>query len=146
MQARMAKARRTATPKKVALKSDFHANGSELSLWPKRLARWHHQQLPQLVPLRLQGSSPPWCSSIKQPGRSASLAPDKGHLQKTQGDPGNTIWFGQVARSWDGQCASREESTKAQHTAAKGSTDRANQAWNARHLTMGDGTWGAAWA
>jgi len=41
----------------VTFKSDFHENGSDSSLWPKRLARWQHQQLPKLAPSKFLGSS-----------------------------------------------------------------------------------------
>ena len=37
-----------------------HAYGSERCLWPKRLARWWHQQLSKLAPSRFQGSCPHW--------------------------------------------------------------------------------------
>jgi len=81
-------ARRKARTKKVALKSDFHAHGSVISLWPKRLTQWHHQQLLKLAPSRflVQGKSALKVCEHNRAAR-ASMAHDKGHLQKTQGGP-----------------------------------------------------------
>jgi len=54
--------------KQAICKSNFHANESESSLWPKRLAHWWHQQLPTLAPSRLLGWSPHWrCANTTEP-------------------------------------------------------------------------------